>query len=1175
MLRRTLAVLVSTTLIVSAVAATAPAATAATVPTAHVDTTSTQTGPTGDIVLAWQPVAGATGYDVEVSETEAFSQVLYKQRTSAVRWVVPSPLWGGDVERQLYWRVTPVGVGVTSDQSEVHAFTRDAAPAPTLTSPGDGATLQYPTPVTLSWQPVAGASSYTLRYGPVGGATTAVSGITTTTYTPSASLSRLAYAWSVQAYFPAPDNRSQVPGGTSGSREFSLAWAASSPALVSPADGATANDLEFLWNPVPGAAKYVVQVARDAAFTPDTIVLTSEVTGTAFVPTEVLPSTTYYWRVRAFDTNGEEGDSSASWQVTKVMSAHAESEPPAGATTFKPSFLGGVTTDPYEPVAIPVDQFELSWTPVPRATYYRVTVQRDGGDHALLTCNTASTSATIVAGSTPTGNAASALSSSSQCLWNDKVADRILVTDDLYIATVQAVNMGASVTTNYTGSHPDEATVVPSTKSDRHFFRVVEPARAPSGAAAVVPDARDAVTTEVAPTLSWQPYPGAGGYVVTLYADAGRSSKVAVMYTTTPRIRSTGVFVPNRTTASTDAYLAEIEPVIDVSSAPSRWEVVANATPGEILWKRAATPAPIGTVAYRGGVPELQMTPITTDQLSGAARGYGVQIYAEGAQTPTATLKVDQPYTVAAKSITTTSGTARVTSLPTGRYEFAWAVLDPAGNAGAYSERTGFVVGSAAASALTATPSENGNAVSLTWSNGATAASYVVKVTGPGAPTAAQAPTARGLTVAGLTPGATYSWTVSAKDKDSNTSFASEPATFTTPTATVTLERGTITGSPAATTLLTWDAVPGASRYLVRVADASKGITTATAVETSALSLVPTSALAYGTRYVYDVRAVPELLTTASTRPVLGTATGSLTVITAPGRPSSGPKLAVAGQKVTLTWPDLTGAARGSDVAPGFVIRYRVVRTDGLENSWSSVVAGSALTRTISGLKPGTVYEFQLAAANTVGQGPWSPSAKATTADTKPGAPKITSVTGASTAATVKWSAPTSTGSKPLTGYVVTKRTYSAGKWSAWATAGTTTAGTRVLKATRLTNGVKVEFRVAAVSQAGTGTASAGVVVTPAGKPFAPGGVRAAATGSKKITVTWSKANANGSKISGYLVQYSTNGTTWRSLKTTTASTTSWTWSSATKGKTYYFRVIAKSNLGNSPASSKVRVVAR
>lgn len=1173
MLRRTLAVLVSTTLVVSAFAATAPAATAATAPVAQIDTTYTKTNATGDIVLAWKPVAGATGYDVEVSGTQAFSQVLYKQRTSAVRWVVPSPLWGGDLERQLFWRVTPVGVGTTADQSQVHSFWRDPAPAPALTSPADGATLQYPAAVSFSWRPVPGASSYTLRYGPVGGATTEVSGITTTTYTPSTSLGRLAYEWSVQAYFPAPDNKSQVTGGTSGTREFSLAWASSSPTLVSPTNGATANDLEFLWNPVPGAAKYVVQIARDDAFTPDTIVLTSEVTGTAFVPTDVLPSTTYYWRVRAYDTNGEEGDSSPSWQVTKVMSEHAASVPPAGATTFKPSFLGGVTTSSVLPTEIPVDRFELSWTPVPRATYYHVTVQRQGGDHALLQCRTASTSATVVAASTSTGNSASALSSSSSCLWTQKVADRIAAGDDVYVATVQAVNMSASSTASYTSSNPDDTTVVPTTKSDRHYFRVGAPSREASSVAGVVADQGPAVTSDVSPTLSWQPFPGAGGYVVTIYADAQASSKVAVLYTTTPRVRSTGVFVPNRTTASTDAYLAMIEPVLDVTPQPTQWQVVANATPGEILWKRSASPAPAGTVAYRGGVPELQMTPITTDQLSGAARGYSVQIFTEAAQTATATLKVDQPYTVAAKSFQTTSGTTKVTSLPTGRYEFAWAVLDPAGNAGAYSERTGFVVGSAAATGLTATPATNGNAVSLTWSNGSSAASYVVTVTGPGAPKA-QAPTARGLTLTGLTPGATYSWTVSSKDKDQNTSFASDAATFTTPTAPVTLGSATITGSPASTTVLSWNAVPGASRYLVRVADAAKGVTSVQAVETSALSLVPTGTFAYGTRYVYDVRAVPEVITSTSTRPVLGTTTGSLTVITAPGKPAT-PKSSVAGQKVTLTWSDLTGAARGSDVAPGFLVRYRAVRTDGLENAWKSVVTGSALTYTVSGLKAGTVYEFQLAAANTVGQGPWSSSVKATTADTKPGAPKITSVTRGDTVATVKWSAPSSTGSKPLTGYVVTKRTYSGGTWSAWSTAGSTTAQTRVLKVTRLKNGVKVEFRVAAKSSAGTGTASAGVVVTPAGKPYAPSGVKAAATGSKKIKVSWTKSNANGSTISGYVVQYSTNGKTWKALKTTKASATSWTWSSAKKGTTYHFRVIAKSNLGSSPASSTARVTAR
>jgi len=96
----------------------------------------------------------------------------------------------------------------------------------------------------------------------------------------------------------------------------------------------------------------------------------------------------------------------------------------------------------------------------------------------------------------------------------------------------------------------------------------------------------------------------------------------------------------------------------------------------------------------------------------------------------------------------------------------------------------------------------------------------------------------------------------------------------------------------------------------------------------------------------------------------------------------------------------------------------------------------------------------------------------------------------------------------------------------------------------------------------------------PAGKPLAPTSV-AVKVSSGKAVVTWTKANANGSALTGYVLKYSTNGKTWYTKTSPKATATSYTWSKPTKNKTYYVRLYAKNALGTSPASATVKFVGK
>ena len=69
-----------------------------------------------------------------------------------------------------------------------------------------------------------------------------------------------------------------------------------------------AYDPRFSWNPIPGAARYEVEVNSSSDFTPGSKVCCDGATiATSISPTEVLKDNVFYWRVRALDPDGNAG----------------------------------------------------------------------------------------------------------------------------------------------------------------------------------------------------------------------------------------------------------------------------------------------------------------------------------------------------------------------------------------------------------------------------------------------------------------------------------------------------------------------------------------------------------------------------------------------------------------------------------------------------------------------------------------------------------------------------------------------------------------------------------------------------------------------------------------------------------------------------------------------------
>ncbi len=112
------------------------------------------------LTLAWGAVYTATGYEVQVSATSAFSTTVYDQpgitgTAQAITGLANSVTY--------YWRANATNSAGTGSWSGAWSFSTIAPwSAPLLTSPTNGAVNQPILPV-LVWGGVSGAASYTLQ----------------------------------------------------------------------------------------------------------------------------------------------------------------------------------------------------------------------------------------------------------------------------------------------------------------------------------------------------------------------------------------------------------------------------------------------------------------------------------------------------------------------------------------------------------------------------------------------------------------------------------------------------------------------------------------------------------------------------------------------------------------------------------------------------------------------------------------------------------------------------------------------------------------------------------------------------------------------------------------------------------------------------------------------------
>lgn len=306
-----------------------------------------------DPLLRWDPVAGATRYQVQVATGATFGAAALSAYTSNTALTPDSALTPGTHA----WRVRAedaTGWGPWASD----AFTRAALTLsmPIQLTPTDGAVLDRLTdPPVASWTSVVGAADYELDLLLVEPGAEPF-GFTTRTTVESFSFLRpgMAVQWRVRAR-----SRDGAAGAWSPVRTLSMEM----DTVVSgrwPADGWSGRDTVVGWDSEPGTHRYEI------AFKPGGIVDWSDPavhlrhtdTTRYLFEDEQRSDATYDWRVRVLYGDGDKGPWSSSRTISRTLSPAPTLLAPANGTSHD-----GVVP--------------MAWTAVARAAWYQIDVSAD------------------------------------------------------------------------------------------------------------------------------------------------------------------------------------------------------------------------------------------------------------------------------------------------------------------------------------------------------------------------------------------------------------------------------------------------------------------------------------------------------------------------------------------------------------------------------------------------------------------------------------------------------------------------------------------------------------------------------------------------------------------------------------------------------------------------------
>ena len=444
------------------------------------------------------------------------------------------------------------------------------------------------------------------------------------------------------------------------------------------------------------------------------------------------------------------------------------------------------------------------------------------------------------------------------------------------------------------------------------------------------------------------------------------------------------------------------------------------------------------------------------------------------------------------------------------------------------------------------------NQVALSWtapaSNGGTSITdYVIQYSSNSGSTwttfADGTSTSTSATITGLTSNTSYIFKVAAVNSIGTGSYSSNSASVlvrpTTP--------GVPTGLAASSTVnnqatLSWTAPAdnggvAITHYIVQYSINNSSFTTFSDGTSTSTSATITG-LTGNTIYYFKVSAVNSIGS--------GSLTSSVSTTIRPTTPGI-PTGLVNGTQTTSSVPLSWTAPNANDDngISDYVIYYS---TNGSTYSLFSDGTSSATSATVTGLNSNTLYYFKVAASNSITTGSNSSSIQVITVPNPPTALTTSSPTTSSLA--LSWTAPS--GSQ-TTDYLV-QYSINNSSWTTFNDGASTTTSTTI---TGLNSNTLYYFRVATVANPTSSYSSSGTGTT------TPGASTSFTTTSDAVSVSLSWTAPTGNQtINDYVIQKSTNNSTFTTFSDGTSNSTSATVTGLLSDVLYYFRVAAVNSAG-------------
>ena len=537
--------------------------------------------------FSWSPVPGADSYEFQVAADQNFNSPVLGAgegsfTTNNTRATLKKTLPNG----RYWWRVRATTTsGNASPWSSPRSLTKAWTQVPASQTPAFGFPFTFPgAPITLGWSPVPYAASYMFSLA----SDPALANIVenngqpvetwATNYVPTFNLLPAGtYYWNV-----VPVDSEGNRGAASPVSSFYWSWPSVTTAQVT--DLMVADEMfdpQFSWDPVPGAAKYEVEVNSSVDFAPGSKVCCSQLTAsTSLSPTVVFRDNTYFWRVRALDAAGNSGV----WNRGPDFIKTFDKVPPVTAPSIKNLHMRdnladpGTDVDPGTPgyqTNVPI----LKWDSVPGASAYLV----DIAPYNASICEWGSTDGwrvvTAIPSWSPMGTgwngvkpypdarsvaydfAALALNQR-YCVRVRAKGERDADFQDVY-GDFTYLDDGTGVGFQWTG-YPAGGACTPSCNAGY------------PGADDYLLPARGTLT-RLTPLITWRPLSGRQSYFVLVSKDANFSNIVDYAFTQIPAYSPRGFIQPTTYTDETTLYYWAILPATNLNGSGAVGDPLAAA----------------------------------------------------------------------------------------------------------------------------------------------------------------------------------------------------------------------------------------------------------------------------------------------------------------------------------------------------------------------------------------------------------------------------------------------------------------------------------------------------------------------------------------------------------------------------------------------------------------------